>query len=79
MRLLAALGVEGRSLLPGGQWPSDLFDSIVVIKFDQSGHIQPGNLAFIREPDSVNDAVWEAMDHPAIRPLGNTRQQEAGN
>jgi hypothetical protein len=73
MRLLAVLGVDGRPLLPGGRWPSDFFDWIVVIKYDRSGHIQPGGLVFIREPNSVNDAVWQAMDHPVIRPLGETK------
>lgn len=70
-KLLAALSVDKKSLLPNGHWPSDFFDWIIVLKYDKAGQIKPGEVALIHEPNTVDDAVWEAMDHPTIRPLGN--------
>lgn len=71
-RLLKALAVSHGSLFPDGHWPPDFFDWIVVIKFDHGGHVQPNSVALIREPDSINDAVWRAMDHPTIRPFDSS-------
>jgi hypothetical protein len=70
-KLMDALGVDRKSLLPHGHWPSDFFDWIIALKYDKAGRIEPGEVALIHEPDTVDDAVWAAMDHPTIRPLSD--------
>lgn len=68
-RILTALGVSERELLPAGRWPSDSFDWVIALRFDTSGHVIPGKAELLHEPMSVNNVVWAAMDHPTIHPL----------
>jgi hypothetical protein len=65
-RILTALGVSQHDVLPGGRWPSDFFDWVIALRFDKSGHLIPGKAELLHEPMSVNNVVWEAMDHPTI-------------
>ncbi|GAB0115991.1 hypothetical protein [Acidisoma sp. 7E03] len=67
-RILAALGVSQKALLPDGRWPSDYFDWIIALRFDTSGHLLPGGAKLLHEPMSVDNVVWSAMDHPTIHP-----------
>jgi len=65
-RILTALGVSEHDVLPGGHWPSDFFDWVIALRFDKAGHLIPGKAELLHEPMSVNNMVWEAMDHPTI-------------
>lgn len=67
-RILTALGVSETSVLPGGRWPSDFFDWVIALRFDKSGHVIPGKAQLLHEPMSVDNVVWDAMDHPTIHP-----------
>ncbi|HTI01484.1 MAG TPA: hypothetical protein VL752_11110 [Acidisoma sp.] len=65
-RILAALGVNQHDVLPNGRWPSDFFDWVIALHFDKSGHLVPGKAELLHEPMSVDNVVWDAMDHPTI-------------
>jgi hypothetical protein len=67
-KLLAALGANPAAFLPGGRWPSDAFDWVVALRFDQEGHLIPSASRVIDEPAAMDDAVWAVATHPAIRP-----------
>ncbi len=50
-KLLAALGADPASLLPGGTWPEETYDWVIVLRFDPDGRlsaanrlVEPGNL-----------------------------------
>ncbi len=42
--LLTAFGVAPASLLPGGTWPDEVYDWVLVLRFDSSGHVQSQRL-----------------------------------
>lgn len=67
-RILTALGVTKGQILPHGHWPSDFFDWVIALRFDPSGAVIPGQSKLLHEPMSVDNVVWDAMDHPTIRP-----------
>src|SRR6059058_2125182 len=39
--LLAGLGANPKSFLPNGKWPGAVFDWIILLSFDQNGHLIP--------------------------------------
>ncbi len=41
--LLGALGATPESFLPNGKWPGGVFDWIVLLTFDQDGHLIPSS------------------------------------
>src|SRR6476661_10998564 len=41
--LLAALGANPATFLPNGKWPGAVFDWIVLLSFDQNGHLIPSS------------------------------------
>jgi len=41
--LLSALGVTPESFLPNGKWPGAVFDWIILLTFDQDGHLIPSS------------------------------------
>jgi hypothetical protein len=41
--LLSALGATPESFLPNGKWPGAVFDWIIVLTFDQDGHLIPSS------------------------------------
>ena len=47
--LLRALGVAPETLVPGGKWPRDVFDWVIMLSFDENGHLIPGNTKRINE------------------------------
>jgi hypothetical protein len=47
--LLRALGAEPENLLPRGKWPDSVYDWVIVLTFDQDGHIIVGNTRRIKE------------------------------
>ncbi|MDX8534689.1 flagellar basal body-associated protein FliL [Mesorhizobium sp. VK25A] len=42
-KLIKAFGADPDALLPGGKWPGDVFDWVVVLRFDQAGKLIPGS------------------------------------
>jgi hypothetical protein len=47
--LLRALGAEPQSFLPNGKWPGSVYDSVILLSFDQNGHLVPGSSKRINE------------------------------
>ena len=47
--LLRALGVAPETLVPGGKWPRDVFDWVIMISFDENGRLIPENTKRINE------------------------------
>ena len=41
--LLGALGATPESFLPNGKWPGAVFDWIILLSFDQNGHLIPSS------------------------------------
>jgi len=41
--LLSALGTKPETFLPNGKWPGAVFDWIIVLNFDQDGHLIPSS------------------------------------
>jgi hypothetical protein len=41
--LLAALGATPETFLPNGKWPGAVFDWIILLSFDQDGHLIPSS------------------------------------
>jgi hypothetical protein len=41
--LLSALGATPETFLPNGKWPGAVFDWIIVLSFDQNGHLIPSS------------------------------------
>ena len=47
--VLRALGADPETLLPGGKWPGDVFDWVIMVSFDENGHVIPGQTKRINE------------------------------
>jgi hypothetical protein len=41
--LLSALGATPETFLPNGKWPGAVFDWIILLSFDQNGHLIPSS------------------------------------
>jgi len=41
--LLSALGAKPETFLPNGKWPGAVFDWIILLSFDQDGHLIPSS------------------------------------
>jgi hypothetical protein len=41
--LLSALGANSETFLPNGKWPGAVFDWIILLSFDQNGHLIPSS------------------------------------
>ena len=39
--LLRALGAAPETLLPNGKWPRDVYDWVIMVSFDENGHVMP--------------------------------------
>ena len=39
--LLRALGAAPETLLPNGKWPKDVYDWVIMVSFDENGHVIP--------------------------------------
>jgi hypothetical protein len=48
-KLIKAFGADPTALLPGGKWPGDVFDWVVVLRFDHAGRLIPGSASIIKE------------------------------
>ena len=47
--LLRALGVAPETLLPGGKWPRDVYDWVIMLSFDENGRVIPESTKRINE------------------------------
>ncbi len=47
--LLRALGAKPKSLLPDGKWPDPVFDWVLMLSYDQDGHLLPAGTRRINE------------------------------
>jgi broad specificity phosphatase PhoE len=47
--LLRALGVAPETLVPGGKWPRDIYDWVIMVSFDENGHLIPESTKRISE------------------------------
>src|SRR5262252_4190891 len=47
--LLRALGAAPETLLPGGKWPRDVYDWVIMVSFDENGHAIPENTKRLTE------------------------------
>ena len=48
-KLIKAFGADPQALLPNGKWPGDVFNWVVVLRFDHSGQLVPGSAKIIEE------------------------------
>jgi hypothetical protein len=47
--LLRALGAKPEDLLPRGKWPGSVYDWVILLGYDQDGHLIPANTRRINE------------------------------
>lgn len=47
--VLRALGAAPETLLPGGKWPKNVYDWVIVVSFDENGHVIPERTKRIAE------------------------------
>jgi len=47
--LLRALGADSESLLPRGKWPGSVYDWVLLLSYDQEGHLIPSSSRRIDE------------------------------
>src|SRR5262245_1550430 len=47
--LLRALGAAPGTLLPNGKWPRDVYDWVMMVSFDENGHVIPDRTRRITE------------------------------
>jgi hypothetical protein len=52
--LLAKLGLDPSTILPGGRWPSDVYNWMVLLRFDRNGNVMPAHCQLIRELSSLH-------------------------
>ncbi|WP_027059839.1 flagellar basal body-associated protein FliL [Mesorhizobium loti] len=48
-KLIKAFGADPKALLPDGKWPGDIFNWVVVLRFDHTGQLVPGSAKVIEE------------------------------
>jgi broad specificity phosphatase PhoE len=47
--LLQALGATPEDVLPHGRWPDSVYDWVILLRYDQEGHVIPGSVRRIEE------------------------------
>jgi hypothetical protein len=48
-KLIKAFGADPKTLLPNGKWPDDVFNWVVVLRFDHTGQLEPDSVRVIEE------------------------------
>lgn len=48
-KLIKAFGADPKALLPSGKWPDDVFNWVVVLRFDHTGQLEPDSVRVIEE------------------------------
>ena len=54
--VLRALGAAPETLLPNGKWPRDVYDWVIMVGFDENGHVIPQSTRRITEHLLQNDS-----------------------
>jgi hypothetical protein len=54
--LLHALGVRPKNFLPHGKWPDRVYDWVILLSYDQNGHLIPGSSRRINEHLMTGDS-----------------------
>ena len=54
--LLQDLGAKPETLLPGGKWPSGVYNWVIQLRYDRAGHLLPGQAKRINERLLPGDA-----------------------
>jgi hypothetical protein len=52
--LLADLGLDPSTILPGGRWPADVFNWMVMLRFDSNGNVMPSRCRLVRQLSSLH-------------------------
>jgi hypothetical protein len=52
-KLLERLGANPSDMLPEGRWPEEVYDWVVVLRYDHDGEIMPASSRLVREPALV--------------------------
>src|ERR1700747_2129733 len=47
--VLRALGAAPETLVPNGKWPKDVYDWVIMVSFDENGHVIPASTKRINE------------------------------
>jgi len=55
--LLEVLGADPAKLLPGGKWPDEVFSWVIQLRYDQDGHLIPGETKCVSEDLMPGDAA----------------------
>lgn len=48
-KLIRAFGADPKTLMPNGKWPGDVFNWVVVLRYDHAGQLIPGSVHIIEE------------------------------
>ncbi|MBZ9799300.1 flagellar basal body-associated protein FliL [Mesorhizobium sp. ES1-4] len=48
-KLIKTFGADPKTLLPNGSWPDDVFNWVVVLRFDHTGQLVPGSARIVEE------------------------------
>jgi len=48
-QLITALGGDPHALLPDGHWPDNIFDWMIVLRFNHDGRLDPGSERLVHE------------------------------
>jgi hypothetical protein len=49
-KLLAALGLNPSTIFSRGRWPSDVYNWLIVLRFDRNGQLLPAHCRLVHEP-----------------------------
>jgi hypothetical protein len=52
-KLLERLGANPSDMLPEGRWPEDVYDWVVVLRYDHDGELMPASSRLVQEPALV--------------------------
>jgi hypothetical protein len=52
-KLVERLGANPSDMLPEGRWPEDVYDWVVVLRYDGAGELMPASSRLVREPALV--------------------------
>ena len=60
--LLQALGANPYSVLPNGKWPSEVFGWLIMLRYDENGHLlESKRINENLSPDSHREGSWLSM------------------
>ena len=54
-KLIKAFGADPKTLLPNGKWPDDVFNWVVVLRFDHTGLLVPDSARVIRSEEHTSE------------------------